>query len=281
RRAAAAFERWTDTVPAGYVAVNHTFGSAISTAIFEFSIRKSYLESIGVEASAVTLYRQNASGWHSLPTTVVGDNETHVRFEGVSPGFSVFALGTGQPKFVVTDPSLADSTVSPGAPAQVSATVRNHGVTAGETTVELSAGKTVVASKQIEVAAGSTERVTFEFEQDLGNWELEINGETFATLAVEQRETQTPTTARPDTTQTPTTMEGGDDDSSGIAWILAVIFVIGGILAVFALARNRDTSSDEHANTQDESSENANTRDTSSEDTNTQNESTEEDHRNS
>lgn len=57
--AAASFENDTNTVSAGYINIEHTLEPGeISGATFEFSIRQSYLDSLGVDADEVMLHHQ-------------------------------------------------------------------------------------------------------------------------------------------------------------------------------------------------------------------------------
>lgn len=65
----------------------------IASARFYFRVATGALEEAGVQPDSVTLYRYSGGAWEALATTLAGTtNGTH-RFEAVSPGFSVFAIG--------------------------------------------------------------------------------------------------------------------------------------------------------------------------------------------
>ena len=164
RTAAASFERETATVSAGYVDIEHTLEPGeIAGGTFNFSIRQSYLDELGVDAEAVTLYHRLGREWVARETTLIGTDDTHFRFQGTMPEFSVFALGTGAPLVDVTEATLSASAVETGEAATVSATVKNRGQTAAEETIDLTVDGTVVGSETVRLASGVTSDIEFAY----------------------------------------------------------------------------------------------------------------------
>ncbi|QSG13348.1 putative membrane protein [Halapricum desulfuricans] len=262
--AANSFESDTNTVSAGYVNVEHDLGpEELSGATFNFRIKQSYLDDLDVSPEDVTLYRRSDGEWNSQDTEYVDSNGTHYAFEGTAPGFSVFALGTERARLDITDPALDESTIETGESAQVTATVVNHGATDGTKTVNVSIDGTVVASETVDVAAGSSEHVSLEFEQDVGEWQLLIDGEAFDTLVVEQQGAETPTTTEQSLTDTPTTagpdagttttvVPDQEGDGLPVLGVLLVILLVAGGFAVFLLAGRREEPQDDESTDSDE-----------------------------
>jgi len=185
--AATSFEAETETVSAGYVHVDHDLESEdVSNVTFQFSVRQSYLEDLGVGAEDVTLHREAETGWSSLPTEYVDSNETHHRYEATTSELSIFALGTGAPTLEVTDASLLEETITDDETATVNATIENRGQTDGEYTVELFADDDLVATENITIDGGDVSHAILEFEPSVGSYDLEVDGMDVDTLTVER-----------------------------------------------------------------------------------------------
>jgi len=171
-----AFETDTGTLSAGYVTVTHNLEPEdITRATFEFSVRHARLEELGVAPENLTLYRQ-ADGWTALPTDYLGANGTEARFEATSPGFSSFAVGTGEPLTAVTAVTVTDSELFAGDLATVTATVENRGTIAAEQTVTLTANGTTVATEALAVGAGETDEIPLTFRPAAGEYDIAVNG---------------------------------------------------------------------------------------------------------
>ncbi|MFA9517568.1 cadherin domain-containing protein [Halopenitus sp. H-Gu1] len=186
--AARSFEGQTGTVPAGYVQVDTTLTpEEVTDATVEFSIRRAYLDELGVEPKEVTLYHQVADDeWVTRETEYVATGDTYHRFEGSMPEFSVFALGTGASQLDVTDASLAEPTITADETATVTATVTNRGQTVGETTVNLTLGGSVVDSQTVTVEGEETADVTLSFTPDSpGEYDMAVGEINLAGLTVE------------------------------------------------------------------------------------------------
>ncbi|WP_181685099.1 PKD domain-containing protein [Halorhabdus salina] len=273
-QAAHDFENETGTVAAGYVRVEHKLDeSDVSNATFSFSVRQAYLDDLGVGPTEVSLYRQHNDAWSALPTSFVGENATHYRFEGVSPGYSVFALGTSAPKFDVIEVTLAETIIKSNETTTLTATIENRGNADGSHTLSLTSDGQDLGSETVAVAGKSTATVEFSVERPVGEWTIALNGDTVETLTVEQRqqvddetptETATPTESTTETTtatespietaaqtpsetsvQPPTTTTTEDTGGVSILWLAG-----GGLgvavlaLAVLALARRRADGED-------------------------------------
>jgi PGF-pre-PGF domain-containing protein len=67
----------------------------IRSARFRFRVAAAALDELGVSPDAVRLYRFHDGEWQTLETTVLKRVGDFYRFEAMSPGFSVFAVGVG------------------------------------------------------------------------------------------------------------------------------------------------------------------------------------------
>lgn len=63
-------------------------------ARIRFEVARGWLENGGLDPDGVRLerYEDNRRDWSPLDTVRVGGNETHLRYEAVSPGLSIFAV---------------------------------------------------------------------------------------------------------------------------------------------------------------------------------------------
>ena len=218
RAAAESFEADTATVSAGYVDVEHALGDgAIAGATFAFSIRRAYLEELGVAPEGVTLYHRLDGEWETRETEYTDSGETYYRFEGTMPKFSVFALGTGAATIEPTAATVDAATIDAGAEATVTATVTNRGQTTAEDSIELTLDGDVVDTEPVTLDGGASRNVTFTVAPDTpGEYDLAVGSIDLEPLTVE---------------------EPGDDaeetDSSppwgiiGIAAVLVIVLALG------------------------------------------------------
>jgi len=96
------FSEATGSRPVGTVTVSHSISDDdIEDVTFTFRLHKSTLVERAVDAESVALYRDESTRWNRLPTTVTSETDTHYVFEAISPGLSVFKIGS--------DISVADS----------------------------------------------------------------------------------------------------------------------------------------------------------------------------
>ncbi|WP_081927195.1 GLUG motif-containing protein [Halobellus rufus] len=211
------FESETRTLSAGYVTVTHNLEPAdVTSATFEFSVRSDRLDELGVSPDSVTLYRQS-EGWMALPTEHVGTTGSQVRFEAVSPGFSSFAIGTGEPLTTVAEVSQAESEILAGDVAAVTATVENRGEITAEHTVDLTANGETVASETVALEPGESGEVTLSFRPSVGEYDLTVDEMDAGSVAVSEP-------PAPDVT-TPADAETERDGSLG--FVLSALVVLG------------------------------------------------------
>ena len=224
-----AFETEVRTLSAGYVTVTHNLDPwDIRNATFEFSVREDRLDEFGVSPAAVTLYRQS-DGWTALPTDYLGTNGTEARFEATSPGFSSFAVGTGEPLTAVTAVTTTDSVLVAGDSATVTATVENRGGIAAEETVTLTGNGEPVATETLALGAGETAEISLTFQPSAGEYDLTVNGVQGRSLTVAVPPTPEPSTP----TVTEAVADGDAEDGfppGGLLVALVVAGVFGGLL---------------------------------------------------
>ncbi|RJX50554.1 hypothetical protein DP106_04615 [Halonotius pteroides] len=251
-----AFLNITGSVPVGYVEVTHTNPDTdIENVTFRFRIQKVYLDERDVAPSTVALYRNETDGWSHLPTEDVGSNGSYYLFESVSPGLSLFAIGSSGPTFVIERASGPADTLTISEPVTVDATVRNLGRAAGAYTAELRSNGTVVAAREVELAPNSTRTVSLSFTPaDPGEYTLTVGTVVAGTVSVQSDEVLNASTPAPteqaNPQQTPgttgeSTQPAGDNgdtesatDASGPGFGVAVAF---GVLltVVIVLARRQ------------------------------------------
>ncbi len=96
----------------------------IVSAKVEFRVPKGWFTNSGVAPESVVLYRFAGGSWNKLPTSVVSQDATEVKFTAASPGFSYFAIGAGASTSAPsTQPAAAPATTgsAPSAPAATAA----------------------------------------------------------------------------------------------------------------------------------------------------------------
>ncbi|KAB7513532.1 PGF-pre-PGF domain-containing protein (plasmid) [Halosegnis rubeus] len=251
-----AFLNITGSVPVGYVEVTHTNPDTdIENVTFRFRIQKAYLDERDVAPSAVALYRNETDGIVRLPTENVGSNGSYYVFESVSPGLSLFAIGSSGPTFVIERASGPADTITVPEPVTVDATVRNLGRAAGAYTAELQSNGTVVAAREVELAPNSTRTVSLSFTPaDPGEYTLTVGTVVAGTVLVQSDEALNASTPAPteqaNPQQTPgttreSTQPAGDNedtesatDASGPGFGVAVAFGVL-LMVVIVLARRQ------------------------------------------
>ena len=221
RQASDSFENETATVSAGYVDISHDLTQAeLTGARFEFSIRSSYLDELGVDPHDVELYHRTGEGqWEVRNTEYIERDETHHRFEGTMPDFSVFALGTGAEPIGVTDAGLAASTIDRGEEATISATVANRGQGDAEETVELTVDGETVDDRTVSLEGGETTDIEFGYKpEETGEYSFAVGDTDVGSLTVG---------------------DGVESDDDGQSWGWLVVAILVTILVVVILWRRR------------------------------------------
>nr|WP_303646739.1 PQQ-binding-like beta-propeller repeat protein [Haloarchaeobius salinus] len=237
------FVESTGARPVGYVTVEHTISDDdVDDVGFTFEVSKRYLDDRGVDSNSLALYRDETTRWNQLPTTVVGETESHYRFEADSPGLSRFAIGVAEPVFEVSSAELDTGTTTVGEPVTLSVAVENIGNAAGTVTVPITVDGDRVATRTVDVDARSATTLTVELApSEAGTHEVVVDGEPVGALVVEQESTtQPPTTAvqtTPPTTVADTTAptdEAPADGGSGLP-ALPALGLAAALLAFVAL----------------------------------------------
>ena len=211
--AADAFEDETATVSAGYVHIEHSLEpEEIAGATFEFSIRRAYLEDLGVEPAEVELHHQDDGEWVDRETTYIESDDTFHRFEGTMPAFSVFALGTGAATVDVTETDISVSMFETGEDGTVSVEVENRGLSPAEETVSISHNGSEVDTESVSLEGQSSEEVALSTNA-FGDHTLMLGDTEIGTVSIDESD------------RTP-------------RWPLAL--VVGAILVGVAIWRRRD-----------------------------------------
>jgi hypothetical protein len=195
---------------------------------FTFSVDRELIEENDLSTGSIALYRYADGEWEQLDTTVVGGTGDSYRYRAESPGLSVFAVSTTEPRtgpsgaaFNVTNPAIDKTTVAAGENATVGATVVNAGDAEGTFTLELTVDGDVVDRRSVTLVPGEDERVTFTrtFE-DPGSYRIGIGGLDAGELVVEDR-----------TTAAPASPVGDDDGPGLLLWVgLLVLFAVAALL---------------------------------------------------
>jgi PGF-pre-PGF domain-containing protein len=156
----------------------------IDNVRFQFWLSESRLGDSAPED--VVLYRFNNGSWDTVNTTFVGNtSEGNRRFVARSPGLSAFAVVINESEFSITDTDLDPETVSIGETANVTATIENTGLAAGEYTAQITANGDPVATRDVTIPANEsrTIEVPVSFDQP-GEYDIAINGTEVGTLTV-------------------------------------------------------------------------------------------------
>ncbi len=185
--AAGSFQAETGRVAAGYISVEaRSGGDSVSEATLDFSVRADYLEDLGVPPADVTMYHEQSDGsWTERETEYLGTEGEYHRYEGTTPSFSVFALGTTAPSVVVTDTSVEPSNVTADETATVRVTLENRGVADARPSLVLTADNDTLQTLTPTVPANASETVTVTLDQPAGIYELAVGDTSVGTLTVE------------------------------------------------------------------------------------------------
>ncbi|MBI2542374.1 PGF-pre-PGF domain-containing protein [Candidatus Woesearchaeota archaeon] len=70
------------------------FNEDASAIKINFKVPKSWMSSNNIEKSDILLYRHSEGKWNPLPTAQTGADANNVLYQAITPGFSIFAIGT-------------------------------------------------------------------------------------------------------------------------------------------------------------------------------------------
>ena len=242
----------TDPRPVGYLSLDYEFApDAVDAMAIRFSADPARLDATGTDPEDVTLYRQTDAGdWEEKPVAVVdeevvdrrGLSTDRVHFRATTTEFSTFAVAAHEPRFDVTDATVASEAVAPGENATVRATVRNGGGAAGERAVTLTADGDPVANRTVALAPNETATVALAGPvETAGAYDLAVDGTRVGTLLVGDPADNAgdgddgSTVASVDSDETGEPAADGDDAPTAEPGGIDVTDV-GGLLAVIAIA---------------------------------------------
>jgi hypothetical protein len=178
-----------------YLALDYDFApDAVDEMTVRFSADRDHLNATDTDPADVTLYRQTDAGeWEEKPVEVVDDEvvrraglpEDRVHFRATTTEFSTFAVAVREPRFDVTEATVAPEAIDPGETATVRATIRNGGGAPDERAVTLTADGDPVANGTVALAPNETATVAFdETFGTAGAYELAVDGSPVGTLTV-------------------------------------------------------------------------------------------------
>ncbi|MFH1473809.1 MAG: PGF-pre-PGF domain-containing protein [Candidatus Aenigmatarchaeota archaeon] len=74
--------------------INITDGD-LSRVYIKFALNRLWFDENGIGMQNISLYRWEGDGWNELPTTYMSEDASEVIYQAESPGFSIFAIGSG------------------------------------------------------------------------------------------------------------------------------------------------------------------------------------------
>jgi hypothetical protein len=178
-----------------HLSLDHDFApDEVDEMTVRFSADRDHLNATDTDPEDVTLYRQTDAGeWEEKPVEVVDDEvveilglpEDRVHFRATTTEFSTFAVAAREPRFDVTEATVAPEAIDPGDEATVRATLRNGGGAADERAVTLIADGDPIANETVALEPNETATVAFDgaFET-AGASELAVDGTPVGTLIV-------------------------------------------------------------------------------------------------
>ncbi|WP_135303127.1 PGF-pre-PGF domain-containing protein [Haloarcula amylovorans] len=114
----------------GVVTVGSTDGVGATT--MRLAVNRSRLRAAGLDASDVSIYRQNGSTWERVATTVAEKRVDAVVYEASVTGAATLAVGRMEPSFSLVDTSFESVDSDAGQRIVLEGVVRNEGSVGGE-----------------------------------------------------------------------------------------------------------------------------------------------------
>ncbi|MBI1936048.1 PGF-pre-PGF domain-containing protein [Candidatus Woesearchaeota archaeon] len=87
-----------------------------SKITIRFKVPKSWLAANGVSEDNIVLYRFSDDKWNALPTSKTGADVDNILYESTTPGFSTFAIGSGEAAPVAPPAAPVEQPTTPTAP---------------------------------------------------------------------------------------------------------------------------------------------------------------------
>jgi PGF-pre-PGF domain-containing protein len=238
-----AFDREDNTDLLSNVRVDHSIDNADVTDVsVGFRVSKARLADRGVAAEEVALYRYQDGAWAELPTTVVSEDDSAVRFRASSPGLSEFAVGAKQPNFELRTVRVAVDEIRVGDSLQVFVRITNDGGADGAFVANLVIDDAVVDSRELTIAAGGRRQVQFERPiEEAGSYTVRVNDAVAGEVIVTRDGDDDPaTTAVGTAADRPATVtDPGDGGTSGTGAlgmagaVAALVVVLGGVVGYY------------------------------------------------
>jgi len=154
---------------------NLTTGAATIT----LKVDRTWADNYGVDN--IKIFRISDGTKEVLPTEFTGYEDDYAVFEGTSQGgLSTFGLAAVSPlatAFVISDLTISSSKVKIGESVTITATVTNTSVATGTHTVSLKLDGEVVDTREMTLASGAAETVSFTVTKDVaGICSVEVDG---------------------------------------------------------------------------------------------------------
>lgn len=84
----------------------------IENVTITFDVEKDWINENNIDKNTIRLYRYTTQ-WDPLTTTIIGENNTHITYQAISPGLSIFAIGSEQAVTTTTIMENMTTTVQP------------------------------------------------------------------------------------------------------------------------------------------------------------------------
>lgn len=226
------FEQRFETVPAGYLRVEHGSNETIvDAATLIFAINRSLLQRLDGGAEAVQVRHLVDEEWIDRPTTVRNETDWGYELETEAPGFSVFAIDTNADQFVVETASLSQESVEAGEETTLEVTVTNRGAAMNETALAVTADGEVWTSESPMVEPAATTTVTIDIEPETpGKYNISVDGEIAGVLTVHDQADDTDEMEESDEEQ-----QAMDEEDSPASESPPYTLIVGSIVAAIGL----------------------------------------------
>lgn len=249
-----------------YVEIAHTFANEnVSNNTFLTRVSKARLKRLDADPGTVSMSRYHDGEWRRLPASEVAETRTHHIYRVQTPGFSSFAVSAPVARLSLQSVSLNRTGVRVGQAVAVTATVTNNGTAGGTYTASLGVNGSVTATRNVSVAPGGTETVTFVTRQSgSGRYALAVDGTEAGVVTVTPQTNETNESDDPDAggtlTATPSddggntdgnatqTATPSDQDGGGSLLLvggLVVVLVVGIVLGFWYWNRDDETEDPE------------------------------------
>ncbi len=198
----------------------------IGTATITMKVNRNWADNYGIDN--IKIFRISDGTREVLPTTFSGYDGDYAVFVGTSAGgLSTFGLAAVSPlstAFTMSSLGISPSEVKTGESVTITATVNNTSIVTGTYTVSLKLDGTVVDTKQVPLAGGASENVSFTVTKDTaGTYSVAVDGLSGNFTVSAAEEAPTP----------------GATNWALIGGIIGGVIVVAAVVAVILLRRRR------------------------------------------